>query len=297
MHLDFLYTPVSWLLLSWHGLFTMTGMAADAGPTWALAIVALVITARLLLLPMFIRQVHYQRRMQTMQPKLKALREQHKDDRAELNRQMIKFQQEEGFNPLGGCLPVFVQIPVFIGLYHVLRHVSNSATLCPPNGTGTSRYLHLYTFTNAQTCSAAQAKLFGAPLAATFRDTARHVAVLGGDHTTTRLIILTTLLISAAATLATQLTTRANATVDPDGHAATVQQAMLYLLPLSVMASGLLFHFPLGVLLYWLTTNLWTLAQQASIHRFHPPTQTPEPFTRPVPPARPPIRGDCPEFS
>ena len=89
---------------------------------------------------------------------------------------MMKLQQEEGFNPVAGCLPMFLQIPVFLGLYHVLRHLSNSAaplgstsqTLCqnhPKN-----HLLSLYTFSPSETCHAATAKLFGAPLAASFRD-------------------------------------------------------------------------------------------------------------------------------
>jgi len=272
MHLDPLYIAVSWVLLRWHQLFTTIGMATDSGATWALSIVFLVITARLLLFRLFVKQVHYQRNMQHMQPKMKELRAKYKGDRAELNRQIMKLQQEEGFNPVAGCLPMFLQIPVFLGLYHVLRHLSNSAALCTPNGNGTSGLLHLYTFTRTEACSAAQAKLFGAPLVASFRDTAHQVLVLGGELTTTRAVILPLLIISAAATFATQLMVRANATAEPEGTAATVQRIMLYGIPLGVMASGLLYPFPLGVLLYWFTSNLWTLLQQAYIIRFHPPS-------------------------
>jgi YidC/Oxa1 family membrane protein insertase len=272
MHFDLLYIPVSWVLLRWHQLFAGMGMDPNSGVTWALSIIFLVVTARLLVFRVFVKQVHYQRDMQKMQPALKQLRERYKHDRAELNRQIMKFQQEKGFNPLAGCLPMFLQIPVFLGLYHVLRHLSNSAALCTPTGRGTSALLHLYAFTYSETCSAAQARLFGAPLAASFRDSAHRVLVLGGDATTTHTVILPLLIISAAATFATQLLVRANVTVAPDGPAANVQRIMLFVFPLGVMASGLLFPFPLGVLLYWFTSNLWTLAQQAYVIRFHPPT-------------------------
>ncbi|MDT4899575.1 MAG: YidC/Oxa1 family rane protein insertase [Pseudonocardiales bacterium] len=272
--LNFLYVAVSWVLLRWHQLLVAIGLNPDSGLTWALSIVLLVITARLLLFRMFVKQVHYQRNMQKMQPKIKKLREKYKDDRAELNRQMMKFQQEEGFNPIAGCLPMFLQIPVFLGLYHVLRHLSNSVTLCEANSN--SHLLTLYTFSRTETCSGARANLFGAPLAASFRDSTAKVIQLGGDVTSTRWVILPLLLISAAATLVTQLMVRANATVEPEGTAATIQRVMLYIIPVGVLASGLLFNFPLGVLLYWFTSNLWTLAQQAYIIRYHPPTDEPE---------------------
>ena len=271
--LNFLYVAVSWVLLRWHDLLHALGMSNTSGLGWALSVVFLVITARLLLFRLFIKQVHYTRNMQKMQPKIQKLREKYKNDRAELNRQMMKLQQEEGFNPLSGCLPMLLQIPVFLGLYHVLRHLSNSAALC--NAGSHSHILSLYTFSRSETCDGAKAKLFGAPLAASFRDGASQVHALGGDVSTTRWVILPLLLISAAATLATQLAVRASAATPPEGTAATIQRLMMYIIPLGVLASGLLFNFPLGVLLYWFTSNLWTLAQQGYIIRFHPHTEEP----------------------
>jgi YidC/Oxa1 family membrane protein insertase len=266
--LNFLYIAVSWVLLRWHDLFTTIGFSDSSGFGWALSIVFLVITARLLLFRLFIKQVHYTRNMQKMQPKIQKLREKHKNDRAELNRQMMALQQEEGFNPLSGCLPMVLQIPVFIGLYHVLRHISNSNTLCQ-NGSG-SKLLSLYTFSRNETCSASQARIFDSPLAASFHDSGKIITGLGGDPTTTRIVLVILLVISAGATFGTQLLVRASAATPPEGTAATIQKAMLYLIPVGTMASGLLFNFPLGVLLYWFTSNLWTFGQQGYILRFHP---------------------------
>jgi YidC/Oxa1 family membrane protein insertase len=173
---------------------------------------------------------------------------------------------------------MFLQIPVFLGLYHVLRHLSNSAALCKANSN--SHLLSLYTFTKSDTCTGARAKLFGAPLAASFRDNATQVHLLGGaDVTTTRWVILPLLVVSAVSTMATQLLVRANQPTPPEGTAATVQRLMTWVIPVGVMASGLLFNFPLGVLLYWFTSNLWTLAQQGYIIRFHPHA---EEATKPV---------------
>jgi YidC/Oxa1 family membrane protein insertase len=264
--LDFLYTAVSWVLLRWHQLFTAIGLDKDSGLNWALSIVFLVITARVLMFRFFVKQVQYQRHMQLMQPKITKLREQYKNDRQGLQREMMKLQQEEGFNPLSGCLPMLLQIPIFIALFHVLRHLANSVNLQSGNPK-----LTLYSFTEAETLSAAKAKLFGAPLAASLRDGADKIAQLGGDVTSTRVVIIVLVLISAAATFFTQILVRRGQPTAPEGTAALVQKVMLYFIPLSVLFSGLI--FPLGVLIYWFTSNVWTLGQQAYINKFHPHTE------------------------
>ncbi|MBN9620848.1 MAG: YidC/Oxa1 family membrane protein insertase, partial [Actinobacteria bacterium] len=138
-----------------------------------------------------------------------------------------------------------------------------------------SSLLSLYTFSRTETCDAATAKIFSAPLAASFHDSNSLIQTLGGNSTSTRIVLIVLLLISACATLATQLLVRANATTTPEGTAATVQRLMMWVIPIGVLASGLLFNFPLGVLLYWFTSNLWTLGQQAYIIRYHPPAEEP----------------------
>ncbi|MGH8861594.1 MAG: YidC/Oxa1 family membrane protein insertase, partial [Jatrophihabitantaceae bacterium] len=129
----------------------------------------------------------------------------------------------------------------------------------------------LYTFTKTQTCDAAQAKLFGAPLAGSLRDNAHQIAhVLGGDLTATRAVTIALVIISAAATFLTQVMVQRAATTVPTGTAATIQRVMKVFIPISVLFSGV--FFPLGVLLYWFTSNVWTLLQQMYINRYHPPT-------------------------
>jgi len=271
---NFLYTAVSWVLLQWHHLFSAMGIDKNSGVNWALSIVFLVITARLLLFRLFVKQVHYQREMQKMQPKIKALQDKYKNDRAELQRQMMKLQQEEGFNPLAGCLPLFLQIPVFIGLFHVLRHLSNSVGIADrlaSGGTLTGAQhakLTLYSFTQTETISAAKAKLFGAPLAASLHDSTTKILALGGHAGATRIVTVILVIISAAATFLTQRLVTSRQVTAPTGTAATVQRLMLVFIPISVLFSGII--FPLGVLLYWFTSNVWTLGQQAYINKFHP---------------------------
>jgi YidC/Oxa1 family membrane protein insertase len=267
--LDFLYTAVSWVLLRWHQLFTFLGLDAKSGANWALSIVFLVVTARVLLFRLFIKQVKYQRHMQLMQPKIQALREKYKGDRAEMQRQMMALQQEQGFNPLSGCLPMFLQIPIFIALYHTLRHIANTGNAAHPS----HRLLTLYSFTETQTKDAAAARLFGhAPLAARLTDTAKQLATLGGERGVTTAVIVVLVLVSATATFMTQRLARKGMVTQPEGTAATVQRMMLYLIPLFTLGSGL--FFPLGVLLYWFTSNTWTMLQQLYINKYHPHTAT-----------------------
>ena len=273
--LNFLYTAVSWVLLRWHSFFSLF-LDKNSGLNWSLSIVFLVFTARLLLFRLFIQQIKYQRHMQELQPKIQALRKKYKDDKAEMQRQMMKLQQEEGFNPLAGCLPIFIQIPIFIGLFHVLRHLANSVTIAnkalahqqlTPQQV---HNLHLYSFTQSETISAAKARLFGAPLAGRLTDSSHQISLLGGNTGTTRLVIVVLVIFSATATLLTQLLVRRGMTTTPEGTAATVQRLMLVFIPLSTLGSGL--FFPLGVLLYWFTSNTWTMAQQLYVNRFHPHT-------------------------
>jgi YidC/Oxa1 family membrane protein insertase len=274
--LDFIYTPVSWVLLQWHHLFSAIGLDKNSGLNWALSIVFLVITARLLLFRVFLKQVKYQRQMAVLQPEIKKIQQKYKDDRQAQQQAMMKFQQEHGFNPLAGCLPLFLQMPIFLGLFHVLRHMSNSLTACdswgwpnPAPGSVPSGQLSLYTFTPDETCSAANAKLFGgAPLAAWLRIPAEKLASMGGERGVTVITIVVLVLISAVATFSTQKLARMGNPVQPEGQAAMIANLMQYLIPLGTLFSGL--FFPLGVLLYWFTSNTWTMGQQLYVNKFHP---------------------------
>ena len=251
-----LYTAVSWVLLRWYWVFTHLGLDPNSGLTWALSIIFLVVTARLLMFRLFIKQVHYQRRMQEVQPKLQAIREKYKNDKAEQQRQIMAFQQAEGFNPLSGCLPLLIQWPVFIALFHVLRRLHEHTVA-------------LYSWTQTQTDSIVHAKLFGVPIIASFSK-ASDFASLGADVRSTQILLLVLTAISALATHMTQRLAMARTTTAPTGQAAMVQRAMLYLIPVFTFGSG--FVFPLGVLLYWFTNNTWSMLQQLYINRVHPHT-------------------------
>src|SRR4051812_27664602 len=118
--------------------------------------------------------------MQALQPKIKELQEKHKGDRETLQKELMQLYRTEKANPLMGCLPMFLQVPVFIGLFHVLRHVR-------PSITG-AQSRTLYGWTAAQFDSAAHAKLFGAPIAASFKSTAKDLVPLGASSTTVKIV-------------------------------------------------------------------------------------------------------------
>ena len=261
--LNFLYIAVSWVLLRWHELFSKIGMPFDGGLTWALSIVMLVVTIRILLFRFFIRQVHSQRKMQQMQPKIQALREKYKNDRQTLSQEMMKLQKEEGFNPLGGCLPILLQAPIFLSLFHVLRIV------------GTSRAGALsaeYHWTSQEATSAGAAKLFGAPIAAAFRTPPEQFAALHPDPAATKIVTFVLIVLMCAATFITQRQIMRTSGQVLEGQQAMIQKLMLYGMPISLFFSG--FFFPLGILLYWFTNNVWTMAQQFYILHRHPHPST-----------------------
>src|SRR6187397_817396 len=132
--LDWIYIAISWILLRWHALWDTvlpgTNYWLSTNWDWILGIVFLVITVRIILFPVFVKQIRSQRAMQALQPKMKALQEKHKGDPQTLREEMMKLYQTEKVNPLMGCLPMLLQIPVFFGLFHVLRGLNpaNPAT-------------------------------------------------------------------------------------------------------------------------------------------------------------------------
>jgi YidC/Oxa1 family membrane protein insertase len=256
--LDWLYTAISWVMKQWHALFS-TFLDPAGGITWALAIVFLVVTVRLILFPLFVKQVKSQRAMQELQPEIQKLRKQYGSDRQGMSQAMMALQKERGVNPLAGCLPILPQIPVFLSLFHVLRRLA-------PGKPG------LYSWDDTLTDQAAKAELFGAPISSSFNMTgAKEQAILGLDGVTyggIRVVAFVLIVIMCVTTFTTQKQImRRSGPVE--GQAATVQKVMLYGMPLSLFVSG--FFFPIGVLLYWMTNNLWTLGQQFFILRKLPP--------------------------
>ncbi|MEV4540135.1 membrane protein insertase YidC [Micromonospora echinaurantiaca] len=285
MSLDWIYYAISWILLAWHSAWDAIGVADGAviGTNWAwiLAIVFLVVTVRVILFPIFVKQIKSQRAMQALQPQVKALQEKHKGDRETLQKEMMELYRKEKANPLMGCLPMFLQIPVFLGLFHVLRRLD------PANGGKT-----LYGWTVGQFESASQAKLFTAPIAGKFGSTAEELARLGANGTTVKVIAGILVLVMMGTTYLTsrQMILKTGWAEDPQQR--MIQRLMLYGIPLSLLVSGAI--FPIGVIIYWVTNNLFTLGQQQWVLRKFPPpanVSTTKPGTSPRGPVQPAKSG------
>ncbi len=262
MSLDWIYSAISWILLRWHDLWTAIGIPADpvlgTNWSWVLAIVFLVVTVRVILFPVFVKQIKSQRAMQALQPKVKELQNKHKGDRETLQKEMMELYKTEKANPLMGCLPMFLQIPVFLGLFHTLRRLN-------PNNGGKTRYGWSETEFN----SATHAHLFTAPLPAKFGSNAGELVSLAANGGIVKVIAGILVLIMMVTTYATsrQMILKTGWAEDPQQK--MIQRLMLYGIPLSLLVSGAL--FPIGVIIYWVTNNLFTLSQQQWVLRKFPP--------------------------
>lgn len=291
MSLDWIYWAISWILLSWHSAWDAIGVPASTvlGTNWAwiLAIFFLVVTVRVILFPIFVKQIKSQRAMQALQPQVKALQEKHKGDRETLQKEMMELYRKEKANPLMGCLPMFLQIPVFLGLFHVLRRLD------PSKG---EQAKTLYGWTAEQFDSAAHAKLFTAPIAGQFGSSTAELEALGANGTTVKIIAGVLVLIMIATTYLTsrQMILKTGWAEDPQQK--MIQRLMLYGIPASLLISGAI--FPIGVIIYWVTNNLFTLGQQQWVLRKYPPPAINKngkpgsaPAARKAAPAKPPAKS------
>jgi YidC/Oxa1 family membrane protein insertase len=278
--LDPLFGAVAFLLVHIHNALAPI-FGANSGTSWALAIVLLTILMRIVLFPVFVKQIRSQRAMQTLQPKMKELQAKHKNDKEKLNQEMMALWKESGTNPLSGCLPLLLQIPVFIALYHTLRQIKpisgcpdpNSLKCYPANVPG---------FSQADIYSAAHAKIFSVPISASFKSSAEFLNAVGGSMTATKILCMALAVIMAATTFLSQRQLMARNTAAGTTQLAQQQQMILYLFPAMMLVYG--FFFPLGVLIYWLTTNVWTMGQQFFVLK----RMQVAPAPGPAPPAGPP---------
>lgn len=258
-----LYRAISWILLQWHALWHAAfgdGSWLNTNWDWVLAIVFLVITIRAILFPVFVKQIKSQRAMQALAPQIKALQAKHKGDRETLQKEMMELYRREKTNPMMGCLPLVIQAPVMWSLFHVLRHLKPTM----PEGLRT-----LYGWTLGQFDSASHAKLFGAPISAAFKSNAADVSALGSSLTNVRIVagILVVTMIVTTYMTSRQMILKTGWAEDPQQR--MIQRLMMYGIPVTLLFSG--YTFPIGVVIYWTTTNLFSLGQQLWVLRKYPP--------------------------
>ena len=258
---DLLAAPVAQVLKGIHaGLSTV--FVPSSGPAWGLSIVLLTIAVRLLLFPLFVKQIKSQRRMQELSPKIKELQAKHKGDRETLNKELMTLYKDHGANPISGCLPLVLQLPIFFSLFRVMNEFK-------PKGVD-NRFVGKYGLSSDLISQGAHAKVFGAPISAAFNSPVALLRELDGNATTVKIVAALMIITMGATTFLTQKQMMARSAGGPvDKQQAQVQKVMLYVLPFSFAIFG--FSFPVGVLLYWLTTNVWSMGQQAYVIKRMPP--------------------------
>jgi YidC/Oxa1 family membrane protein insertase len=260
--LDWLYTAVAWVIMRIHaGLSPIFGSAS--GWTWGLTIVLLTVFVRLLLFPLFVKQIHAQRKMADLAPKVQEIRKKYKSDKQKMNQEVMKLYQENGANPLGGCLPLVAQFPVFIALFTVLRAIADwTPAVGKPK----------YGLTIAVVQSAQKAHILGVTVATRFISNARELATQGVNPVTAKVVIGLAVLLSGTTTyLTVRQSMRRNlvgGATASDNPMMQSQKMMVYVAPMFAL-TGLYWQF--GLVMYWLTTNLWTLGQQHYIFSKYPP--------------------------
>jgi YidC/Oxa1 family membrane protein insertase len=316
--LDPLYHAVAWLLV---GIHSLTAHIVGESAAWLVAVVLLTVAMRLVIFPFFVKQIRSQRKMQEFQPKIKELQAKYKNDREKLNVEMMALWREEGINPLSGCLPLLLQMPIFLALFHTLREIkpitlvdkhghaisaaaSKCLELASSRGVSPTKLICDYPsdiagFPQKDLFGAAHAKLFGiAPMPASFKTSHSVLSALGGSLGSTRALCLILVLIMITTTFLTQRQLMAR-NGPMEGQAAQTQKIMLYIFPLSFLIYG--WFFPVGVLIYWVTSNFWAMGQQnVVLRRLHnEPVATKAAPSGPAPGAKPklPPRGPVPKPS
>lgn len=233
------------------------------GGSWGLAIVGLTVVIRAVLVPLTFRQLKSMQEMQRLAPQINALKEKYKEDKQRQQQELMKFYQENKINPLASCLPLLMQLPVFISLFYMLRtdlkkHICGSQLVSHYNT------LHHQALT----------KVGQLPSKYLEKTTCQHVAPHSAKflflpditNKATGIALVTLIVLYVGSQLASTLI--ATASADPN------QRRLMLVLP--VVFVVILYRYPAGLLVYWITTNLWTIGQQYLIRRHMPPPPRPE---------------------
>ncbi|MDG5483263.1 membrane protein insertase YidC [Mycolicibacterium gadium] len=262
--LDIIYYPVSAIMWVWYKAFAFI-LGPENFFAWGLSVMFLVFTLRVILYKPFVKQIRTTRQMQELQPQIKALQKKYGKDRQRMALEMQKLQKEHGFNPILGCLPMLAQIPVFIGLYHVLMSFNRTGgigigrlNLTPEE----NRELGNYVFSAIDVQHFLNTHLFGAPIGASMVQSHGLEAFTVFDRGAVIAIGVPMMILAG---VATYFNSRASVARQSPEAAANPQTAMmnklaLYVFPLGVTVGGP--FLPLAIIMYWLANNVWTFGQQ-----------------------------------
>ncbi len=253
---EWLQVAVSWILVIWHQFFSLF-WGEQSGWSWTFAIVGLVVVIRILLIPLFMKQIRAQRNMQAIQPQVKEIQAKYAGDRERQSQEMMALYKESGTNPLASCLPILLQAPIFFALFRVLNNIAHEQAVGVFKW---EKYAYLLP-------SAHDAQIFGVPLYATFV----HATETPNPQATRILAVILILLMSVTSFITQrQLLLKNTASDNP---IAQQMKIMMYVFPVMFAVGGL--NFPIGVLIYWFTTNLWTMGQQFYVIHNNPQPGTP----------------------
>jgi YidC/Oxa1 family membrane protein insertase len=262
---------VAWIMYGFHQALTALGMDPAGGWTWALSIVGLVVVMRAAMIPLFVKQIMASRKMQMIQPELQKIQKKYKgksdpESRQAMTQETMELYKKEGTNPFSSCLPILVQSPFFFGLFSVLNGLDEIAT-------GDKDPVGPIDETVA--AQAESATIFGAQLSDTF---------LTAASINTQIVTVVLIILMSATTFLTQrqLMTKNMPASALDNPFAKQQKLLLYILPIVFAVSGV--NFPIGVLIYWFTTNVWSMCQQFYVIRRMPaPGSAAEKKGKPIP--------------
>ncbi|MCH8563490.1 membrane protein insertase YidC [Nesterenkonia sp. LB17] len=252
---------VSFILSTFHGLLTAVGLPFDSGWNWVLSIVLLVLVIRIILIPLFVKQIKSQRGMQIIQPEVQKLQAKYKGKKDPVSRQQMAQEQQALFkqhnvNPFMTCLPLLAQMPIFFALFWMLNRMREEQNQA--EGYGALSAAEVQSFDGSE--------IFGVGMSDIF------LPAFNVDPTRWDVIALTSVMIVAM--VATQFFTQKQlmsknmSEAALTGQFAQTQKMMLYVLPLVFVVGGV--NFPVGVLVYWTATNFWTMGQQWWVIRNNP---------------------------
>lgn len=253
---------VEWVLVGFHSAFTAIGLPAESGWTWAASIAGLVVVIRIMLIPLFVKQIQSSRRMQLIQPEMQKIQKKYKgrtdpESRQAMSQETMDLYKRTGTNPLSSCMPILIQSPFFFALFNVLNNLSRVASgermSAGPLGPDLA-------------AQAEHSDIFGATLSSTF--------LHSGSNSAKVITVVLIILMSLTTFLTQHQLMRRNMPASAlEGPFAQQQKLMLYILPLVFAVSGV--NFPIGVLIYWFVTNLWSLGQQFYVIRRMPAPGSP----------------------
>ncbi|MEP7332656.1 MAG: membrane protein insertase YidC [Terracoccus sp.] len=245
----------AWVMYAWHWLFDAIGL--PTGVAWALSIVGLTVVVRMLLIPLFVKQIHSSRRMQLIQPEMQKIQKKFKGKRDPESQkaqqaEMMDLYRRTGTNPFSSCLPILIQSPFFFALFQLLNNLRGQAEGIK-EGIGP--------ITNEVARVIEGSTVFGARLSDAFLSSPDlNVKIFSG--------VLIVLMSATTFTTQYQLMRKNMPAASLDNPFAKQQKVLLYLMPFFFLISGI--NFPIGVLIYWLTTNVWTMGQQFYVIRNMP---------------------------